>query len=57
MSRPKKESSTESVSVRIDSELKRKLFEHLEKQERVFSKWLRNVIRRELKEAEKQKEK
>ena len=48
----KKENQTESISVRIDKDLKRRLFEHLEKEERVFSKWLRNAIRKELKKAE-----
>ena len=45
-------SRTESISTRIDSELKRRFFEHLEAEEKVFSKWLRNIIRTELKKAE-----
>ena len=48
----KKENNTESISVRIDSDLKKRFFEYLEKEERVFSKWLRNTIRKELKQYE-----
>jgi len=44
----KTKNATESISVRVDAELKRKLFEKLEKQDKCFSKWLRNVMRKEI---------
>lgn len=40
-----KTSKTESISLRIETELKREIFELLEKQDKTFSKWLRNQIK------------
>ena len=35
---------TESISLRIDRDLKKQIFELLESQDKTFSKWLRNQI-------------
>ena len=43
---------TESISVRIEADLKRELFEVLEQEEKTFSKWLRARIQEYLEEVE-----
>ncbi len=51
----KKESQTESVTTRVPTKLKKEFFEYLEKEERVFSKWLRNQMRKALNDASNKK--
>ena len=44
----KKETKTESVSVRIEKDLKTEFFDLLDKQQKSFSKWLRAMMKKEL---------
>jgi len=47
-----KKQQTESISVRIDSELKREFFDYLDANNMSFSKWIRDKIRKELTNAD-----
>lgn len=40
---------TESISVRVESDIKQQFFLLLDKQQKTFSKWLRAQIEKELK--------
>lgn len=41
---------TESISVRVDSELKREFFEYLDANNMSFSKWIRDKMSKDLDE-------
>ena len=45
-----KEEKTESISIRLDAELKREFFELMENEDKTFSKWLRNEMIKKLEE-------
>tara|TARA_R110000868_G_C10972548_1_gene770439 strand:- start:27797 stop:27985 length:189 start_codon:yes stop_codon:yes gene_type:complete len=43
---------TESISLRVDAELKKELFELLDSQDKTFSKWLRSAMIDYIKQSE-----